>query len=223
MNKGFTMLKSAALIGLLLNAGFAQESVKPEPALAKPTPAASKAPVAFLDKGLLDPSWFGPDSTTFSKTDDIDFFWIKPGLDLSGQTLWMKPWDDPVMLQKGRDGKDNAVATRLTDTLPGMLRGALAGAFAGKAKVNRNEGNVLVSGRIVDCNAGSRAAKWLVGLGAGQENATFDIKFVDAKSHELLIAIHHRTISGTNLSTIDDKLVKWSEKFGLFVASKTTK
>ena len=66
------------------------------------------------------------------------------------------------MLKPGRDGKDNAKATALTDSFPGMLRGALSGAFNGKAKVSRTEGDLELLGRFVDVNAGSKAAKWLI-------------------------------------------------------------
>ncbi len=233
-------MSRALLLSLTLALGLvAQEAPKPEappvptqPATEAAAPApAAPAPVApialkkvlpLLDEGLLDPNWFGPE-VTFTKHDEVDFFWIKPGLDLTGRTLFMKPWDDPVMLKKGRDGKDNAKATALTDTLPATLRGALSGALNGKAKVSRNEGDVEVLGRIADCNAGSSAAKWLVGFGAGQENVTFDIKLVDAQTKELLVAIHHRTISGTNLSNIEGKLVKWADKFGQFMAQKVVK
>ncbi|MBP1772957.1 MAG: hypothetical protein H6P99_2120 [Holophagaceae bacterium] len=127
------------------------------------------------------------------------------------------------MLRKGRDGKDNAKATELTDSFPGMLRGALTGAFNGKAKVSRTEGDLTLIGRFVDANAGSKAAKWLIGLGAGSETATWDLKVVDPKTGELLLAVHHRAISGTAMSTIQDKLVKWSDKFATFVASRATK
>jgi hypothetical protein len=187
---------------------------------AAPKPAAPKAPLQ--DEGLLDPAWFG-DGITFTKGNEVDYFWIKPGLDLTGRTILMKPWDDPAMLRKGRDGKDNAKATELTDSFPGMLRGALAGAFNGKAKVSRTEGDLALVGRFVDANAGSKAAKWLIGMGAGSETATWDLKILDPKTGELLMAIHHRSISGTAMSNIQDKLVKWADKFGTFVATRATK
>jgi hypothetical protein len=187
-----------------------------QPALAP----AAKAPL--LDEGLLDPAWFGG-ALAFTKGDDVDFFWIKPGLDLTGRTVHMKPWEDPVMLRKGRDGKDNAKATEITDTFPGMLRGALTGAFNGKAKVSRTEGDLTLIGRFVDANAGSKAAKWLIGLGAGSETATWDLKILDPKSGEVLLAVHHRAISLTAMSNIQDKLVKWSDKFATFVAAQATK
>ncbi|GLH73209.1 hypothetical protein GETHLI_17110 [Geothrix limicola] len=185
-----------------------------------PKPAAPKAPLQ--DDGLLDPAWFGED-ITFTKGDDVDYYWIKPGLNLGGHTVFMKAWEDPAMLRKGRDGKDNAKATELTDSFPGMLRGALTGAFNGKAKVSRSDGDLALVGRFVDANAGSKAAKWLIGLGAGSETATWDLKIVDAKSGEVLMAIHHRAISGTAMSNIQDKLVKWADKFATFVAIQAVK
>ncbi|HJV48999.1 MAG TPA: DUF4410 domain-containing protein [Geothrix sp.] len=185
-----------------------------------PKPAAPKAPLQ--DDGLLDPAWFG-EGVSFTKGGDVDYYWIKPGLDLSGHTVFMKPWEDPAMLRKGRDGKDNAKATELTDSFPGMLRGALTGAFNGRAKVSRSDGDLALVGRFVDANAGSKAAKWLIGLGAGSETATWDLKIVDTKSGDLLMAIHHRAISGTAMSNIQDKLVKWADKFATFVASQAVK
>ena len=201
-------------------------AVAPVPA---PAPVTAPAPVVppavkapLLDEGLLDPAWFGT-TLTFTKGDDIDFFWIKPGLDLTGRVLFMKPWEDPTMLRKGRDGKDNAKATELTDSFPGMLRGALTGAFNGRAKVSRTEGDLVLVGHFVDANAGSKVAKFLIGLGAGSETATWDLKILEPKTGEVLLAVHHRAISGTAMSNIQDKLVKWADKFATFVASRAVK
>ena len=125
-----------ALGGLLLTAQGV-ESPLPKPAAAVPpapvaAPPSEPAPTRpKLDSGLLDPAWFGPE-VVFSKSDDVDFFWIKPGLDITGKVIHMMAWDDPAMLKPGRDGKDNAKATALTDSFPGMLRGAMAGALKKK-------------------------------------------------------------------------------------------
>lgn len=178
------------------------------------TLSAATAMAADLDEGLLDPTWFGG-LKEFRKTDDIDYLWVTPGFKLDGRTLHVETWDDPVMLaKKKRDPKDAAKAAELTDLFPGRLRGALAHALDGIATVSRKEGDIVVVGRIVDCNAGSKAAKMLVGFGAGASNATWDLKFVDKKSGEVLLALHHRVISGTEMSVIDDKIIKWLEKFG---------
>lgn len=166
-----------------------------------------------LDDGLLDPAWFGAE-VEFRETDDIDYFWVKPGFDLQGRTLFVGPWEDPVMLaKKKRDPKDSAKASELTDLFPGRLRGALSHALSGIATVSRDSGDVAVVGRIVDCNAGSKAAKMMIGWGAGSSNATWDLKFVDRASGELLLAVHHRVVSGTTMSEVDDKIIKWLETF----------
>lgn len=186
------------------------------------TAKVEKAAPVFLDNGLLDPSWFG-DSVAFAKGDDIDFFWMKEGLNLTNHVIYMKPWEDPTMLKKGRDGKDNARATEITDSFPGILRGAITGALTGKAKASRTEGDIVLIGRFVDANAGSKVAKWMIGLGAGSESATWDLKLVDAKTGELLLAVHHRSMSGTAMTNISDKLAKWASKFASFLAEKAAK
>lgn len=235
------MSRTILMLALLCPGLGAQEPPKPEPTpaavVAEPAPAPVAVPAAtptpapapasavkapLLDEGLLDPAWFG-NGITFTKGDDVDYFWSKPGLDLTGRIIHMKPWEDPAMLRKGRDGKDNAKATEITDSFPGMLRGALTGAFNGKAKVSRTEGDLVLMGRFVDANAGSKAAKWLIGLGAGSETATWDLKILDPKTGEVLLAVHHRAISGTAMSNIQDKLVKWADKFATFVAARAIK
>lgn len=216
-----TLLPRTALLAVSLAIPVLADDAVPAPAPA-PISKSTPAPVAKLDEGLLDPAWFG-EGISFAKSDDVDFFWMKPGLDLNGRTIQMKAWDDPAMLKPKRDGKDNAVATRLTDAFPGILRGAIAGALTGKVKISRNEGDLDLVGRFVDANAGSRAAKFLVGWGAGSETATWDLKILDPKTKEVLLAIHHRCISGTALSTIDDKLVKWADKFAQFMAQRVVK
>ncbi len=221
------MNRSVLVVALCLGLG-AQEAPKPAAppatpiAAATPAPAPPAAPAALQDDGLLDPAWFGA-GIAFAKSDDVDFFWVKPGLNLAGRTIQMKAWEDPSMLRKGRDGKDNAKATELTDAFPAMLRGALAGAFNGKAKVSRTEGDLTLTGRFVDANAGNKVAKWLIGLGAGSETATWDLKVLDTKTGEVLLAVHHRAISLTAMSNIQDKMGKWADKFSTFVATQAIK
>lgn len=178
------------------------------------TPVAAVAET--LDDGLLDPSWFGA-PVEFRATADIDYLWVKPGFSLAGRTLHMQAWDDPQFLassKKKRDAKDSAKAAELTDLMPSRLFGGLSQSLDGVATVSKREGDLILIGRIVDCDAGSKAAKFLIGLGAGSANATWDIKIVDASSKEVLLALHHRAISVTAMSEIDDKLIKWIEKFG---------
>lgn len=224
-------MKSALLFALplsLLAQAPAVQAPAPAPAAeapaapaATPAPAPAPAPLptAVLDKGLLQMSWYGQD-LAFAKTDDIDFYWVKPGLKLAGHTICFKPWEDPAMLEKGRDGKDNSKATALTDSMPSQIRGALNGAFEGKAKVSRSEGDLEMLGRVVDCNAGSKAAKFMIGLGAGSATVTWDMKLVDPRTHELLMAVHHRVVSATIMSDIEDKVAKWADKFARQLAGQ---
>jgi len=166
-----------------------------------------------LDKGLLEPAWFGP-QVEFRTTDGIDYVWVKPGFSVKGKKLKVDAWGDPQLLGEDRDAKDSAKASELTELMPSRLRGALSASLAGVAETSKDAGDIVVTGRIVDCNAGSKAAKFLVGMGAGAATATFDIKMVDKASGELVAAIHHRVVSGTSMSEIDDKVAKWLEQFG---------
>lgn len=167
-----------------------------------------------LDEGLLDPVWFG-EGVAFRTTGDIDYLWVKEGFSPDGKTLWLAPWEEPQMRGKKRDAEDSAVAFDLTERMPNLLRGALASSLGQRVKLSREAGDLKVWGRFVDVNAGSKAAKWMIGMGAGSASATWDLKVTDAATGELLVAVHHRAISGTNMSEIDDKIIQWlDEDFG---------
>lgn len=174
----------------------------------------SSAIAAKLDEGKVDPAWFGNPDLTFKTTDTVDYLWVKPGFSLVGKTIQVVPWQDPVFLGKKRDAKDAAKAVDLTDRMPGLLRGGLSVGLEGVAKVSRDAGDYRLEGRFVDVNAGSKGAKWMVGMGAGSAAATWDVKITDAATGELVVAIHHRSISGTVMSEIEDKIAKWIEKLG---------
>lgn len=229
------MCLSVALAALISFGLVAQESPSAGsgvPSVSNPTPTsapmapvpAAKKPVITetLDKGLLQMAWFG-EQVPFTKGEEIDFYWIKPGMNLTGHTIAFKSWDDVVMLEKKRDGKDNSKATALTDAMPSQIRGALSGAFGSKAKVSRTEGDLELVGRVVDCNAGSKAAKFMVGWGAGSATLTWDMKIMDSKTHELLMAIHHRVVSASMMSNLEDKVEKWSDKFAQFLVQQALK
>jgi uncharacterized protein DUF4410 len=166
-----------------------------------------------LDDGLLDCSWFGP-GIEFRKTEDIDYAWVKAGFTLKGRKIFIDKWADPVFLGTERNAKDSAKVTELTEVMPTRLRGALSASLAGYAEVSRDGGDIVATGRFVDCNAGSKAKKFLIGMGAGKATATWDLKLTDKATGELLAAVHHRSVSGTAMSEIDDKIAKWLEKFG---------
>jgi len=169
----------------------------------------------LLDEGKLDPAWFGGDRE-FHSSDDIDYLWVKPGFALAGKKIQFAAWEEPQF--KGekaseRDTKDKRLANDLTGNMPEIFGEAFKNGLEGKVTVVESGGEIRVVGRIVDCSGGSTAAKFWVGMGAGSGNTTFDLKFLDAKSGELLAAMHHRVVSGSTLSTTDSKLVKWVDEF----------
>lgn len=189
---------------------------------AAPAPGGTTSPV--LDDGLLQTSWFGP-GLTFQKAegDAVDFFWIKPGLDLTGKSLEFGAWEDPVQLKAGRDKKDKERAEKLTDSFPGLLMRGLEPAFGTKIKAVKRGGDYLLIGRIVDANAKSTAARFFAPAAIGAaETATWDFKILDGKTQELVAAFHHRVVSATVMSTIDSKIGKWMKEFGPFLVQKTT-
>ena len=183
-------------------------------ALALLAPAALFA--AVLDEGKFDPAWFGAGDREYRQAEEIDYLWVKPGFALGGKKVHFDAWQEPVVLGEEadkRDAKDKRTANDITRNMPAWWEEAFKNALGGKVEVVPSGGNVKVSGQIVDCSQGSAAAKFWVGMGAGSGNTTFNLKFVDAASGDLLAAIHHRVVSGSNLSTTDSKLVKWIDEF----------
>ena len=175
-----------------------------------------------LDEGKLDTGWFG-DDREFRKADEIDYLWVKPGFSLSGKKVYFAAWMEPQLLGEkagDRDAKDKRLANNLTSNMPEIFAEAFRNGLAGTVSVVKSGGDVKVVGRIVDCTEGSAAAKFWVGMGAGSGNTTFDMKFIDVKSGDLVAAIHHRVVSGSNLSTTDSKFVKWVDEFAERLSKK---
>ena len=176
----------------------------------------------LLDEGKLDTAWYG-DDREFRKADEIDYLWVKPGFSLSGKKVQFAEWNEPQFMGEKageRDAKDKRLAGNLTSNMPEIFAEAFRNGLAGTVTVVESGGQVKVVGRIVDCTEGSAAAKFWVGMGAGSGSTTFDMKFLDAKSGELVAAIHHRVVSGSNLSTTDSKFIKWVDEFAERLAKK---
>lgn len=175
--------------------------------------AAALCAAGPLDKGRLDPAWFGED-VEFRTSGRFDYFWIKPGLSLNGAKIQIAEWPDPLFLgpQTDVNSKDSARAFELAGEMPNWIRGALSSALAGYAEVSKDDGDYVLSGRFVDVKASNNVAKSMIGWGAGAGSATWDIKLTDKATGELIAAIHHRSLSSTAMSDIDDKIVKWLYK-----------
>ncbi len=179
---------------------------------AQEAPVEERAPEESLDEGRLQKAWFGPEAV-FRKGKEVDFLWIKPGLDLTDRTICMRRWEPPVMIVPGRNAKDLQKATELTYFFPIQLRSELAKALTGVATFSSTTGDLALSGRFVDANAGSDVTRLLLPVGPGTASATWDFKLVDIQTGELLLAVHHRCLSGTAFTGIQDKLEKWSRAF----------
>ena len=179
----------------------------------------SKAtPGGPLDEGRLDPTYFGG-PREFREAEDIDYLWVKDGFAIDGHTFQFAAWPDPIFLGDAKpDADDRRLAHQMNEELPKLFQESLGAQWSGRAKTSMTEGDVRVEGRIVDCSAGSVAAKAFVGFGAGAGNTTVDLRFTDAKTGELLAAVHQRVVSGTNWSTTDSKMAHWIDEFGKAVA-----
>lgn len=193
-----------AVIVLAVLPGLAQEAMTKAPeTLAQPI---------FQDDGRLEAAWFGP-AAVFKPGKETDFLWVKPGFDPTGHTIRMKPWEAPTLLFPGRNDKDYQKAVELTYYFPIRLRSDLGPSLSGKTAFSSSEGDWTLLGRFVDANAGSDVTRLLLPVGPGSASATWDLKIVDTATGELLLAVHHRCLSGSAFTGIQDKLEKWSRKF----------
>jgi uncharacterized protein DUF4410 len=181
------------------------------PVLAKKN---SGPPTGKLDEGRLDPAWFGG-PRSFVETEEVDYFWAAEGFSAEGRTFHFQPWEEPQFLgedAEDRDGNDRRLAREMNPEMPRLFVESLGPELGGPLATSLEQGDIVVTGRIVDCSTGSVAAKAFVGWGAGAGNVTIDLKFVDSKSGEMVAALHHRVVSGTNWSTSDSKFVGWVDK-----------
>lgn len=181
-------------------------------------------PAGTYDEGRLDPSWFGDETLVFAQNDEIDYLWVSEGFAIDGKSFHFEDWPEPVFLGEdgaGRDQDDRDLARQMNSTIADLFAREWGEAWAKKgATTSRESGEIAVEGRIVDCSTGNAAAKFWVGMGAGAGSTVVDVKLVDKTSGKLLVAMHHRVVSGTTLSTTDSKFRKWIRKVGDEVANE---
>ena len=205
-------------------------SVEAKPVQAQRSPSvgnasrsrASGGPGRTYDDDRLETSFFGRD-LPFVEADKVDYLWVREGFEIDGNTFHFLPWGKPQFLGRigaKRDENDHRLAESMNPHIAKTFADTLGRTWSGRAKTSTSRGNIKVRGRIVDCSTGNTAAKVIVGFGAGSGKTTFDLKFTDAATGELVMAIHHRVVSGTVWSTTDSKFVKWMEKFGKTVDKK---
>jgi len=150
-----------------------------------PVPAAPAAPGPRLDEGLLDPAYFKLDGALLKENKLADFFWAKPELNLKGRSLKVT-WEEPHWLKQDNDKLDLEVGAWFTKLLPMELAKALSDTLADDTKLSTGDSDLILTGRIVHINA--RGSGWSM----SKEIMSFDLKILDAKSGEVLLALHHR-------------------------------
>ncbi len=175
---------------------------------------------AVLDKGTLDPEWFGG-AREFRESSSVDYLWVSPGFSVDDHTFHFEPWPVPVFVGPDageRDEEDLELAREISGEMPAMLELQLGIDLEGRAGVSLEEGDVLVTGRIVDCTRGNKAVRFLAPTMAGKGLARIEVKFIHKESGELLAGLHTRVTSGTALTNTWNKMVKWVRKFSAEVA-----
>ncbi|MFZ1376553.1 MAG: hypothetical protein WAS25_08155 [Geothrix sp.] len=159
------------------------------PAPPQPAPPASATAATalgpLLDEGLLDPSYFKLDGALFKESKLADFFWAKPDLNLKGRTLKVK-WEEPHWLNQDNDKLDLEVGAWFTKLIPEELAKALSATLGESTRLSTGESDLLLTGRIVHINA--RGSGWSL----SKEMMSFDLKILDVRSGDVLLALHHR-------------------------------
>ena len=164
--------------------------------------APATAGETVLDDGTLDPEWFGGERE-FRRTSSTDYLWVKPGFSVDNHTLHFEAWPKPVFVGPDagkRDNEDMVLARQISGEMPALLELQFDVVLEGRANVSLEEGDILVSGRIVDCTRGNQMVKFLAPTMAGKGLARIELKFVDKESGELLAGLHTRVTSGTALT-----------------------
>lgn len=167
---------------------------------------------ADLDEGRLDPAWYGGDDVVFKETGQIDYLWVKPGADLDGRTFHFKEWPEPEFIgpkATERDEDDRRLARQMANDMHNSFAEIWS---TNGLSASTDSGDIVVEGRIVDCSTGNRAAKIIVGLGAGAGSTVIDVRFRDAATGDIVGGFHHRVVSGTSWSTTGSKFYKWVKK-----------
>lgn len=161
------------------------------PATPGPKPTTSQP---LLDKGLLDPTWFGVDGAQLKPTQlslfySMDFFWAKEGLNLKGRSLRVT-WEAPAWLRPETDSLNLKAGGEHTAHFHGYLVDALSRTLGETVKVSATEGDLRLVGRLVECNAKGSYLSYAI------ESVTYDLKLVDEKTGEVLLACHNRLLGG---------------------------
>jgi len=208
-NRRFVSCRSFAAFLVVIAASLValgQDAAVPQPAEARPT----------LDEGLLDPEWFGGGAAIeFRTANQVDYLWVKPGFELRGKRVKFGTWEEP-RLPATRDAHDAKAAKKFNAQFPPLLRETLSTELNPPVVPveTDTEAEVLFVGRVADCNAGAGPFVW--------PNLVIDVKVLDARTGELLAAIHNRKVRSMQAFQHATVLLKLSTKgFQAVYASAT--
>ena len=167
------------------------------------------ADVLTKDNDFMDPeagAWgFIPDYTDMVEGDDVNWIWIKPGLNLTGyKTVTVTEFEN---ISTETDVMAQDLLTRnMKDGLSRRL---------GLKVVDRNA-DITVKGAMVDYFSGNTAARYWVGFGAGEPLVEVEVYIVDNKTKEIISKVRHQAIDSTVESviaeTISDIIGEWSKR-----------
>ena len=167
------------------------------------------------DEGLLEYAYF-PSVPDMVKAHRSDFFWAKPGLSLKGCIVSSKAWEAKV-LRVGRRPEDLERAKGLARMLSESLRTRFQEGSGDLVTWQLGgDGDFSLEGRVVDANVPNTVSKLMFGWLGGKENlenSTFDLKLVDMRTGETVLAAHHRIVKVNTLGSLDASLRSWTADF----------
>jgi len=196
-------------------AASVQKLAEPEVAV-RVAPKPARPPITKVeDEGLLEHEYFGF-AAPFAPKLGTDALWIKDGLSLKGRQVTYRAWETKV-LRAARQEKDLQRAADLAKLIPDSLMPQLRATFQGVADWQLGgTGDYRFEARIVDANVPNKASKLVFGWLGGKENlenVTWDMKLVDAKTGETVLAFHHRVVKVNTLGSLDSSLRDWASDF----------
>jgi hypothetical protein len=170
-------------------------------------PAFAKKDVLTEDSDFreADEVWdFIPDYTGMIEGDDVDWIWMKPGLDLSKYKTVVVP----MFENRSRMIDVNAQDLLTDNMIQAMNR------FG--ARTVEKGGEITVYGCMVDYSPGSGSAEFWVGYGVGNPFIEVEIYVVDNSTGEIITKVRHQamdsTIPSAAAEVITDIVNEWSRR-----------
>ncbi len=129
----------------------------------------------------------------------LDFVYIAPSFNAMGAVIQVKDFTMEAPLPEDEADDDDAEDVRWEEAGK-MMAEAIVTKTGPKLKgktvsLTKDEAPYVMDGRIFEFERGSRAARFLVGFGAGSGYITFEFKVVEAASGNVVLAAKHRRLA----------------------------